>query len=217
MEQISSNNRQEDLFPDPIVIIANGEFPYHPKAIKIIKKAGIIICTDGSADKLIEFGTNPDFIIGDFDSTSIKNKNIGKWIKAPDQNKTDLEKTFDWCITNQINKTFLLGAGGGREDHLFGNLFTVSNYHNKIDCKVVTNNATIYCSIGKNIIDTLVNQDVSIFAMEKINRISTNGLKYNLNEEILEPSARAICNTAISKQFHINSSGRVLIFLNHPA
>ena len=50
-------------------------FTTHPIPIKYIENSKTIICTDGAADKLISFSRSPDFVIGDFDSTSIKINN----------------------------------------------------------------------------------------------------------------------------------------------
>ena len=61
-------------FNSPIIVLANGDFPYHPVATHHLKDSGTIICTDGAADKLIDFGKRPDIVIGDFDSTLINKK-----------------------------------------------------------------------------------------------------------------------------------------------
>ena len=60
-----------------------------------------------------------------------------------------------------------------------------------------------------------MNQQISIIATELIDDITIDGLKYNIKNEILKPSARAICNESISKQFYLKSSGKVLVFFNH--
>ena len=203
-------------FNDPVIVLANGSFPSHPIAKKYLNKSGIIICTDGAADKLIGYGRNPDIIIGDFDSTSIKGKNRkGKWVKTPDQNKTDLEKTFEWCIMNNIKKIVLLGSSGKREDHIIGNLFTIAKYHDEIQCEMITNHAKIICVSGKNYISADTNQNISIIAPELIESITLDGLQYNMKNESLSPSARAISNKAISDKFYLESTGKVLVFLNH--
>ena len=203
-------------FNDPVTILANGSFPSHPIAKKYLDKSGTIICTDGAADKLIGYGRNPDIIIGDFDSTSIKGKNRkGKWIKTPDQNKTDLEKTFEWCIMNNIKKIVLLGSSGKREDHTIGNLFTLAKYHDEIKCEIITNHAKIICVSGENYIFADTNQNISIIATEPIERITLDGLQYNIKNESLLPSTRAISNKAISDKFYLESTGKVLVFLNH--
>ena len=209
--------RKKDIsLNDPVIIIANGDFPTHPIPIKYIENSKTIICTDGAADKLINFGRSPDFVIGDFDSTSIIiNDRPGKWIETPNQNKTDLEKTIEWCIKNQIIKINILGCGGNREDHMIGNLFCLSKYYDQIKCKIITNESEIICYSGENHIDVKMNQQISIIATELIDDITIDGLKYNIKNEILKPSARAICNESISKQFYLKSSGKVLVFFNH--
>ena len=203
-------------FNDPVIVIANGSFPSHPIAKNYLNKSGTIICTDGAADKLIDSGKNPDIIIGDFDSTSIKGKNrTGKWIETPDQNKTDLEKTFEWCIMNNIKKIVLLGSSGKREDHTIGNLFTLAKYHDEIQCEIITNHAKIICVSGENYIFADTNQNISIIATEPIERNTLDGLQYNIKNESLLPSTRAISNKAISDKFYLESTGKVLVFLNH--
>ena len=132
-------NRKRNLFNNRVIVIANGSFPSHPVPVHYLESPETIICTDGAADKLINYGKTPDVVIGDFDSTKIKNSTrIKNWIEAPNQNKTDLEKTFEWCINNNIIDIVLLGAGGGREDHILGNLFTLTKYHEKLNCEIIT-------------------------------------------------------------------------------
>ncbi len=54
----------------PYIILANGQYPTHPAALNKLHTAGTIICTDGSANKLLENGLAPNVIIGDMDSVS---------------------------------------------------------------------------------------------------------------------------------------------------
>ena len=131
-------------FKNTALVIANGEFPYHKSALSPLKQNWKIICIDGATDKLKALGKEPDIVIGDFDSTKIqKTERTNLWIETPNQNKTDLEKTFEWCVKNQIKEIVLLGAGGQREDHLLGNLFLVSKFYNDLNIEVVTNYSKI--------------------------------------------------------------------------
>lgn len=208
--------QERNLFTNPVVILANGHFPSHPIAMDYLENNKIIICTDGAADKLLDYGMKPDFIIGDFDSTKIKeSERSRKWIESPNQNKTDLEKAFDWCIKNNFNEILLLGAGGEREDHLLGNLYTLANYYDKVECEMITNYARIICVKGKNYIQSVANQDISIIATEKIDSITLDGLQYTMKNQTLNPSARAICNKTIANEFYIESTGKALVLLNH--
>ena len=62
----------DDQFKTPFILLANGEFPTHPVPLRFLNSAETIICTDGSADKLLAHGRTPDVIIGDMDSTKLK-------------------------------------------------------------------------------------------------------------------------------------------------
>ena len=206
----------KNSFDNPIIVIANGSFPSHPVPLRYLKNHGTIICADGAADKLINYGKIQDIVIGDFDSTKIKNSTkVKKWIEVPNQNQTDLEKIFEWCMNNIIINIALLGAGGQREDHALGNLFTLAKYHGKLNCEIITNHSKIICVSGKNHISTKINQAVSIIAAEPIESITIEGLQYDMKNKKIFPSAKAISNKAISNQFYLKSTGKVLIFLNH--
>ena len=201
---------------NPTIVLANGEFPKHQSALDILNFDYNIICTDGSADKLKGHGIPPKIIIGDFDSAKIiDKKSEALWIERPDQNKTDLEKAFEWCLSKNIKKIILLGAGGIREDHMLGNLFIVSKFSDLFEIEVVTNYSTIFCIKGSKTIKAEIGQQISIVAAENVERITVTGLKYSLTNEPLSPSSRAISNEAIGEKFSIECTNKVFLFLNH--
>ena len=145
----------------------------------------------------------------------IHKKNEALWIERPDQNKTDLEKAFEWCISKNIKKIILLGAGGIREDHMLGNMFLVSKFSDHFEIKVVTNYSTIFCIKGSKTIEAKIGQQISIVAAENVERITVTGLKYSLTNEPLSPSSRAISNEAIREKFSIECTDKIFLFLNH--
>ena len=201
---------------NPTIVLANGEFPKHQSALDLLNFDYNIICTDGSSDKLEEHGIPPKIIIGDFDSAKIiHKKSEALWIERPDQNKTDLEKTFEWCLSKNIKKIILLGAGGIREDHMLGNLFVVSKFSDHFEIEVVTNYSTIFCIKGSKTIEAKIGQQISIVAAENVERITVTGLKYSLTNEPLSPSSRAISNEAIGEKFSIECTDKIFLFLNH--
>ena len=58
------------MLTEPVVILANGNFPTHPVPLQTLQGAKTIICCDGAAESLINSGRTPDIIIGDLDSLS---------------------------------------------------------------------------------------------------------------------------------------------------
>ena len=201
---------------NPVVIVGNGEFPAHQIPLNHLKNAGTIICADGGADQLISYNLTPNAIIGDMDSTKLRKDDFkGAWISSPNQNRTDLQKTLDWCIANNLNDVIILGAMGKREDHSLGNLHALAEYSSKIDITFVSNFAVIYSFKGKRTFSSLKGQQISIVAIENVKFISTVGLKYELNNEPFPPACNGISNEAENDEFSINTSHPVWLFINH--
>ncbi len=201
----------------PFTIVANGQFPNHPLPLQILYESKTIICTDGSANLLIDKGINPNVIIGDMDSLLIDNKAFsGQFIKDSNQENTDLEKAFEWCIKNNVNTINVLGASQQREDHSITNLYLLSTYCDAINLTYVTDYFSITCHEGNRIFSSFKNQIVSILPVKHIQDISTENLKYNLSDEELPISSRGISNQSISDNFTINSSGKIWVFRSHP-
>ncbi|MEE9190932.1 MAG: thiamine diphosphokinase [Candidatus Neomarinimicrobiota bacterium] len=202
--------------PYDSVVLANGPFPVHSIPLSILKHANQIICTDGSADKLIKAGMNPSVIIGDMDSITmdIENSNILVNIDHDEQN-TDLEKALNWCRDQKINKIALLGAFGDREDHSFGNFILIARYDKVMEIDCITDHSIINPFSGTRKFDSFSGQLVSLLTFEKINSITTLGLKYSLDHEILLPSSRGISNRALGENFQIKSSSQVWVIRSH--
>jgi|TARA_B100001964_G_C14201158_1_gene585867 thiamine pyrophosphokinase len=201
----------------PFTIVANGQFPNHPLPLQILYESKTIICTDGSANLLIDKGINPNVIIGDMDSLLIDNKAFsGQFIKDSNQENTDLEKAFEWCIKNNVKTINVLGASQQREDHSITNLYLLSTYCDAINLTYVTDYFSITCHEGNRIFSSFKNQIVSILPVKHIQDISTENLKYNLSDEELPISSRGISNQSISDNFTINSSGKIWVFRSHP-
>ena len=196
------------------VILANGEFPIHSYPLDLIKKAKMIICTDGSANKLLKINIEPDIIIGDMDSLeskSIKDKEI---IIDANQNNTDLEKAIMYYLKKYKNeKLYILGATGLRDDHNFANLLLLNKYSSQLCIMYVTNYYKIIVNKGKNIYPSVPSQQISILALKKINMVTTHGLEYELNKVSLEPDSRGISNIALNNEFMIETSENAFIFL----
>ena len=210
------NQLMNNQFKAPFVLLVNGEFPTHPVPLRFLNSAETIICTDGSADKLLAHGRTPYVIIGDMDSTKLKKDDFkGVWISSPNQNKTDLQKTLDWCIVNNLNDMFILGAMGKREDHSLGNLHVLAEFSRKLKMKFVTNQAVIYSFQGKRTFSSLKGQQISIVAIENVKSISTVGLKYELNNEPFPPACNGISNEAESDEFTIETAEPIWLFINH--
>ena len=206
----------KQYFNKPFIILANGQYPSHPAALNKFHTAGTIICTDGSANKLLENGLTPNVIIGDMDSTTIGQDSFkGLYFKISDQDNTDLDKAFEWCKLNNLSPLTVLGTSQLREDHTIGNLILLANYSGELDINFVTDYFTITCHHGKRSFTSFKQQLVSIVPVEDIQAITTEGLEFPLIDEPFPLSRRGISNRATGHQFIITSSGKIWVFRSH--
>lgn len=205
---------KSNILKEPIAILANGAFPKKKEPLEALKNVSTLICTDGSANALIEKNLSPQVIIGDMDS--INNKFQFKGLKIPDHNKnnTDLEKAIEWLIMNKIYKVTLLGATGNREDMTLVNHFLLFKYFNEIDITMITDFFSISCNIGKKSFNSFKGQTVSILPKKKT-IVTSKGLKFVLNNEKISQGGKTLSNLAIGKKFSIDCNEPILIFRSH--
>ncbi len=196
-----------------IAVVINGEFPTNTEIINKIESAEIIIAIDGATNSLIDCGITPTISIGDFDSIkpSYKDK-VSQIVHAEDQNKTDLEKTLDWCIDNNYLSLCIFGISGKSEDHFLGNFFAINEYCDTIDCTIYTDYSIITPCIGKTLFDSFKGEIVSIISFESNNKVTSTNLAYPLDTYKLHPSARAIRNKSLGDSFTIESSKKLMVF-----
>ena len=194
-------------------LIIDGEFPANKKLIDKIKSSDMIIAVDGAANILIDNGIIPNVAVGDFDSIDSSSKeNIATIVNMENQNKTDLEKTLDWCIDHNYLCLSIFGISGKSEDHFLGNFFVINEYADSIDCIIYTDYSTITPSIGKKIFKSFDGETVSIISFEQENKVTSTNLEYPLDAYKLSPSARAIRNKSLGETFTIESSDKVMVF-----
>ena len=196
-----------------IAVVINGEFPTNTEIINKIESAEIIIAIDGATNSLIDCGITPTISIGDFDSIkpSYKDK-VSQIVHAEDQNKTDLEKTLDWCIDNNYLSLCIFGISGKSEDHFLGNFFAINEYCDTVDCTIYTDYSIITPCIGKTLFDSFKGEIISIISFESNNKVTSTNLEYPLDTYKLHPSVRAIRNKSLGDSFTIESSKKLMVF-----
>ena len=203
--------------PEPVVILADGSFPTHSTPLSLLTSAKTLICCDGAADKAIAAGCTPTLVIGDFDSLHADQKSLsGDVIRDSGQENTDLQKAIEWCVNNGIPEVTLLGITGLRDDHTLANLHLLANFGGAIQLTAVTDYFTLVPLSGERIFEAEPGRRVSLHSLGKPVRITTEGLQYDLNGEILSSSGHGISNEVIGDSFSVTTkNGTVLVFIAH--
>ena len=152
-----------------------------------------VICADGGANTASKLGLRPDLIIGDLDSimastvrkfSRIRTRRIG------DQNSTDLEKALTWAVRAGYTEIVVMGATGGRLDHLTGNLSALGKFARKTSVTFMDNFGELIAVGSELVLDAPVGTTVSLIPLSRCEGIVTSGLKWGLHNGTLEMGVR---------------------------
>lgn len=148
-----------------------------------------LFCADGGANSAMKMGLTPQYIIGDLDSITLEAlkyfQNKSKIIKLNRQNDTDVEKCLKEAIKLKFDEAILLGVTGDRLDHTFCNLGIVIKYFDEIKIKIVAENSLLTPLTGTHKLKTVPGETISIYGIDDSTKISSKGLKYQLNKTAL--------------------------------
>ena len=195
------------------VIIANGNVSKTNYVKKVIDSNDYFISIDAKSENLKELGVQPNLILGDLDTTTIDGIDSQiEVVELSDQNKTDLEKSLDYCKENSIKKVVILGSSGLREDHSLANILTASTYSDILQIELITNYYRIIF-VRENTKISAHNVPVSIISLSSDNKITTRGLKYDLNNEKLKSFSHGISNEVNGDSFTVKAESTIVVFI----
>lgn len=203
---------ENQTFPET-AIIANGKFPDHPVPLGYLLNARRVICCDGAADSLIDFGLEPFAIVGDCDSVNkkIAEKYQDRLFRDNDQETNDLTKAAKWCSERGYKNIVILGATGKREDHTLGNISLLAEYASFVAVKMVTDAGIFFPLLKSGKMESEKGQQVSVFSIDPYTEITSSGLKYKLERKKLSNWWTATLNEAEGNSFSLNFEGGPLI------
>ncbi len=206
------------------VILANGDYPVHPRPLEILRTADFRIACDGAAVSLLAHGIIPNRIAGDFDSLppALLQQYASRLVHESEQETNDLSKAFR-CALRHIDPAVpltILGATGKREDHTLGNIALLADFaglHENI--RLVTDTGIFFPMLRSGSFQTVPGQQVSIFnpAGQPV-RISGNGFKYPIRDLVLRSWWTATLNSAEGESCSLEfEQGTLLVFTAYPA
>ncbi|MCL1937584.1 MAG: thiamine diphosphokinase [Candidatus Azobacteroides sp.] len=200
------------------VLLADGSFPEHAIPLSFLQKAERIICCDGAAENLLQYGLEPDYIVGDLDSLSdtLKKRFSPTLFHNPDQETNDLTKSVAFCSDRQWNEVTILGASGKREDHTLGNLSLLTDYAEKIKVQLLTDYGVFVPQLESTSYESYPGQQISIFSLTPATVLTTHRLLYPLEKRRLSSWWQGTLNEAEADFFTIEmTEGKLLVFRNY--
>ena len=196
------------------VILANGEQPEHPVALRLLQEAPYIVCCDGA----ISHCDWADAVVGDGDS-------IPSWAREEyefmfhqedEQADNDLTKATRFCLQRGLRRLVYLGATGLREDHALGNISLLVRYATQMGVEplMATNHGWFVVARGDATFESFRGQQVSLFSFG-CTQLSTQGLRYEGYP--FNQWWQGTLNEATGQRFSISADGPCLVFRTYEA
>ena len=222
-----------------VVILSGGDYPSHPKPLKLLAEAEHVVCCDGALFALLRHGLKPWRVVGDCDtilSTTDadeqrmvqENRDIIRRIEEQDDN--DQTKAVRYCLDHGMSQLAIVGATGGREDHTLGNISLLAEYLEMgADIRLYTDHGCfIPCRNVCQLDDLSVPEgflavsdadatrqksvQVSIFNISARN-FRSEGLRYPLYD--FSRWWQGTLNEAIQPSVRIEAEGLFLVYVNY--
>ena len=134
---------------EPALIIANGAACNAELLGQLLEWSPFVIVLDSAIERVLELGIKVDVLLGDFDRDFDANQYKEKKypieiIHTPNQDKTDLEKAFDYLIERKISAVNVIWATGKRADHTLTNITNIVRYRNLLKIVILDDHSKIF-------------------------------------------------------------------------
>jgi thiamine pyrophosphokinase len=195
---------------EPALIIANGAACSQELLGQLLEWSPLVIVLDSAIDRVLELGIKVDVLLGDFDrgfdATYYKEIHYPlDIIYTPDQNKTDLEKAFDYLIERNFPAANVVWATGKRADHTLTNITSIVKFRNQLKIVLFDDHSKIFLLpqtfqkwYPKNTI-------ISLIPIGDVHGVQSKNLFYPLKDESLMLGYRT------GSSNHVTEDGIVLI------
>jgi len=176
---------------EPALIIANGASCNLELLGQLLEWSPIVIVLDSAIERVVELGIKIDVLLGDFDDDFDANyyketQYPIEIIHTPDQNKTDLEKAFDYLVERNIPAVNVIWATGKKTDHTISNLTNIVSYRNKLKIVVLDDHSKVHLLPNKFNKWYPKGTVISLIPVGEVNGITTTNLFYPLHNETLK-------------------------------
>lgn len=208
---------------EPALIIANGASCSSELLGQLLEWSPIVVVLDSAITRVLELGIKVDVLLGDFD----RNFNPEKYkdsqypieiVYTPNQNKTDLEKAFDYLIERKIPAVNVVWATGRRADHTITNVTNIVRYQNELKIVILDDYSKVFQLPKKFQKWYPAKTILSLIPIGSVEGISSENLEYPLENDTLTigyrtGSSNSVLNDGIVTITH--SDGDLLLMECH--
>lgn len=175
---------------EPALIIANGAECSKELMGQLLEWSPLVIVLDSAIERVLGLGIKVDVLLGDFDDgfdpeEYKKMQYPLEIVYTPDQEKTDLEKAFDYLIDRKIPAANVIWATGKRADHTITNITNIVRYRDLLKIVILDDHSKVFLLPQKFEKWYPAKTPISLIPIGKVSGINTKNLQYELHNEEL--------------------------------
>ncbi|WP_432220887.1 thiamine diphosphokinase [Flavobacterium sp. TMP13] len=188
---------------EPALIIANGAACNSELLGQLLEWSPLVIVLDSAMERVMELGIKVDVLLGDFDRgfdpEIYKTKQYPiEIVHTPNQDKTDLEKAFDYLIDRKIPAANVIWATGKRADHTITNVTNIVRYRDLLKIVILDDHSKIFLLPQKFEKWYTANTPISLIPIGEVSGLQSINLIYPLQNDTLTMGYRTGSSNSVA-------------------
>ena len=195
---------------EPALIIANGAACNEELLGQLLEWSPLVIVLDSAIERVLELGIKVDVLLGDFDrgfdAEYYKESQYPiEIVHTPNQDKTDLEKAFEYLIEKGHKAANVIWATGKRADHTITNITNIVRFRESLKIVILDDHSKIFLLPTK--FEKWYTKDsvISLIPIGEVNGVTSKNLFYPLKNDTLTIGYKT------SSSNHVSEDGVVTI------
>jgi thiamine pyrophosphokinase len=210
----------EEGVPNEVVVVVSGGEPPDPRRARAVPAGAPVVAADRGLGYALALGLDVTAVVGDLDSVSAEAlaeaEAAGIRIDRhpADKDATDLELALDLAIEMAPRRILVVAGRGGRLDHeLASVLLLASERYAGAEIDAYVGEARIHVVRGERELEGENGELITLLpANGAALGVTTEGLKYPLRGEALEPgSTRGVSNVFVTATARVSVMDGVLL------
>ncbi|ESU28808.1 thiamine pyrophospokinase [Flavobacterium limnosediminis JC2902] len=175
---------------EPALIIANGAACSEELLGQLLEWSPFVVVLDSAIERVFELDIKVDVLLGDFDRGFDPQYYLEKQypleiVHTPTQDKTDLEKAFDYLIEKGHKAVNVVWATGKRADHTITNITNIVRYRDFLKIVILDDHSKIFL-LPKHFQKWYTKDSIiSLIPIGEVTGIHSDNLYYPLENDTL--------------------------------